>query len=117
MPSAYGGHPLLAMPVLTVSCPRFRQQPRLRRTEMAFTGRVGGQWERAGARSPNAIYQRFRPRSPPPPPPPPRLPPPKLDSRGLASFTLIFLPFSSLSLNCAMAFDASSAFDISTKPK
>jgi len=60
------------------------------------------------------FYQRLRPRSPPPPP---RLPPLKLDSRGLASFTLMFLPLSSESLNCAIALDASSELAISTKPK
>src|SRR5580693_5030714 len=78
-----------------------------------------GEIKRAGQARPRfAFYQRLRPRSPPPPPPPPlRLPPPKLDSRGLASFTLMFLPLSSLSLNWAIALEASSAFAISTKPK
>src|ERR1700730_5477233 len=61
-------------------------------------------------------YRRLQPRSPPPLPPP-RLPPPKLDSRGLASLTLIFLLLTSVSLNCCIALEASSAFAISTKPK
>ncbi len=45
------------------------------------------------------VYQRLRPRPAPPPLFRSRLPPPKLDSRGLASFTLMFRPLSSESLN------------------
>jgi hypothetical protein len=60
--------------------------------------------KKGGTGPPNLVYQRLRPRlappPPPPAPPPPRLLPPKLDSRGLASFTLMFLPLSSASLNC-----------------
>src|SRR5438270_13393439 len=67
----------------------------------------------------HGIYQRLRPRLAPPPPPPlrSRLPPPKFDSRGLASFTLMFRPLSSESLTCRMALATSSAVVISTKPK
>lgn len=46
------------------------------------------------------IYQRFRPRFAPPPL---RSRSPKFDGRGLASFTLMFLPLSSVSLNRRIA--------------
>jgi len=54
--------------------------------------------KKAGRNPPFVFYHRLRPR-PMPLPRPPRFPlPPKLDSRGLASLTLMLRPLSSVSL-------------------
>src|SRR5581483_3763042 len=72
----------------------------------------------------SVFYQRPPPRLPPPPPPgpprrapPPPPPPPMRGSCGRASLTVNVRPPSCVPFSALMAFCASSALDISTKPK